>query len=960
MKTIISILLSLIVFRIQAQPNALSLANSLLPGGITLVNATLTCPTDPITGALQNTAGNIATDPHFGGAVVLTTGDFADVSILNSAVPISHNWSGPGDPDLNLATANNTYDACALEIEFIPSCSGTLDVPYYFASEEYPLTPGKLFYDVAGVFFQNVTDVIPYASLSTSSVLATPYIPSAGFAFNGYTAAFLATTPALDPCKTYKIKMVVADGGDGIFDAAILLDQWVYNGDYLFATPSVDAVENCNQGQFTICKTGAPSATGINIPITLTSNTVATSGLDFIALPTSVLIPAGATCVTTTLFALPDVSPEMSELVEIQFPTDVNMPLPANTGPHCHYDKTSLQILDQIPTFPNITTCPGLINSIGGASLPGYNYVWTTVTPGALAYLSNTNISNPNFTYPGPLAAVTNMVYTVSVNQPGSFCNKIFNVTVTVNPEPVADFVINYVCLGAVSPFIDASVPNSTVAGPVYYNWNFGDGYTSVFQNPNHTYSLAGLYPVTLEVMNDYGCKNSLVKNVQVYPLPMPNFTTANTCQNTPVCFADLTAMPSGSAIVAYQWNFGDQTSAGLNVSALAAPCHTYNAPGVKHVSLLVQDGNNCINNISQLLTIYPEPSANFSISNNCMGSNTVFTDQSTIPSGTIVNWAWTYYDAAMVPLALSALAPPANPMFLFPAAGLYSTELEVTSDKGCKNKIVIPFNVHNTPVADFSVINPVACQKVCIDFKNSSFDATGSALTYNWDFGPGQSSTDQSPQYCYSSSGLMDVTLTVNNTYGCSDVKTLVGAVHVLPTPVANFHAVQNPQDFDPSLLVTDLSTGNIANWEWDMGDDSVYIYTMSTDFSHYYLTPGDYTVTLTLTEQNGCRDKFVQHIKINQNFNGFIPNAFTPERADGHNDTFFPSLYLYKGQNYTMSIFNRWGEMIWKTDASQPWDGTDQKSGKLAKQDVYIYKVVLSDVNGDVEHVGHVTLLR
>ena len=96
---------------------------------------------------------------------------------------------------------------------------------------------------------------------------------------------------------------------------------------------------------------------------------------------------------------------------------------------------------------------------------------------------------------------------------------------------------------------------------------------------------------------------------------------------------------------------------------------------------------------------------------------------------------------------------------------------------------------------------------------------------------------------------------------------------------------------------------------------------------------------------------------IVIGEDFGIWIPNAFTPN-DDRVNNVFEPKGYgIVK---YTMTIFDRWGEKIYVSkDFSLGWDG--YKDEKMCKDDVYIYKIVITNVyNVQKEYVGHVTLLK
>jgi gliding motility-associated-like protein len=65
------------------------------------------------------------------------------------------------------------------------------------------------------------------------------------------------------------------------------------------------------------------------------------------------------------------------------------------------------------------------------------------------------------------------------------------------------------------------------------------------------------------------------------------------------------------------------------------------------------------------------------------------------------------------------------------------------------------------------------------------------------------------------------------------------------------------------------------------------------------------------------------------------YVPNSFTPD-SDEHNQLFKPVFTSgFDPYNFEMTIFNRWGEMIWKTqDHQSGWDGSYGKSDGLPVQ--------------------------
>jgi gliding motility-associated-like protein len=208
--------------------------------------------------------------------------------------------------------------------------------------------------------------------------------------------------------------------------------------------------------------------------------------------------------------------------------------------------------------------------------------------------------------------------------------------------------------------------------------------------------------------------------------------------------------------------------------------------------------------------------------------------------------------------------------------AGIYSYRL-VKSDAGNINtsNCVIASNIINVtvlplPLAAISVADNT-CQGDPTFFKDASSTAgstaTGALITsWLWDFGDGQTSTEQDPSHLYAAPGNYTVRLTVTNATGCTSVST-TKSVHVTPKANVDF----NYTVFDcatRSVTFSDISTvseGSITLRLWDFGDNSTVETKMdNTPFQHIYTASGSYTVKLTITNDKGCLTTLIKTINV------------------------------------------------------------------------------------------------
>ena len=214
----------------------------------------------------------------------------------------------------------------------------------------------------------------------------------------------------------------------------------------------------------------------------------------------------------------------------------------------------------------------------------------------------------------------------------------------------------------------------------------------------------------------------------------------------------------------------------------------------------------------------------------------------------------------------------------------------------------------------------------------------------------------------------------------GCTQQQTvLVGITGNFPT--AAFTMSDDSLELNhPLVQFTDQSV-NASSWYWNFGDGST---STLQNPSHSYSDTGTFCVTLVVRDANGsCLDSTVQCLEIYAEFSFYIPNAFTPN-GDWENELFFG-----KGRGikeYSIWLFDRWGNLIWDCHhegSSADWDGAHQdglssackwngtvsnggadlngKSGTQVQEDVYVWKVKLTDIfNTEHKYIGHVSVVK
>lgn len=438
----------------------------------------------------------------------------------------------------------------------------------------------------------------------------------------------------------------------------------------------------------------------------------------------------------------------------------------------------------------------------------------------------NTNNPLPSHTYAA--GGTYNVILTAGY---ATGCTHSITVPVTVYPRTVPAFTSSIPCLGGATAFTDA-----TTNAPVSWSWNFGDNTpVNTTQNPAHTYSNAGTYTVTLTTQNVFGCIDSVAIPVQVHPLPVAAFAADTVCEGVPSQFTD-----ASFSAVAWSWDFGD----GSPIVNVQSPSHIYALQGTYNTTLIVTNPQGCTDTITIAVIVRPNPVSAFTYSTACHTYPTAFTDNSL----NAVNWEWNFGDG-------SPLNTNASPAYTYPLAGTYTVSLVVTNVFGCTDTSSQAVPVLPQPQAGF--VSGTVCARQIVNFTDTT---SGTPLTWNWDFGDGSPADfTQNPAHVYQLGGTYPVTLIVGNGAGCMDTLLTTIVVNTIPTPAFTATTVC----LGSITAFTDLSFDvvPIASYFWDFGDGNN---SFASNPTYIYQAPGTYTVTLTVTNVNGCDSTFTLPVTV------------------------------------------------------------------------------------------------
>lgn len=564
---------------------------------------------------------------------------------------------------------------------------------------------------------------------------------------------------------------------------------------------------------------------------------------------------------------------------------------------------------------PTDVTCSGLCNGAVASTFTGgiapYNYAWSNgnTTPNLGSVCANT------YTLVVTDAIGCTISQTATVNAPAglSATNGQTNVT------------CNGLCNG--TAFV------TPVGGTMPYTYLWNNGQTSA----TAVSLCAGVNSCTITDAN--GCTaTSTVTITQPAVLAIAPVAGATVCEGQS---ATLSATVSGgTAPVTISWASPAGTGANYTATPTTTTTYTVNAT----------DANGCTA-AAQTATIIVRPALSVIASNNvsiCVGASTTLTASA---SGGNASYTYTWMPGSLT--GTSVTVSPAS-----------TTTYTVTVTDGCSltpATATVTVTILPKPTVNFTSNINSGCTPLCVNFTDNSSTTGGTITTWSWSFGNGGAST-QNPTNCFDNQGQYNVSLTVTDNNGCTNTATINNMINAIAVPTAAFVASPQPASIsNPNITFNDVSS-YATSWNWNFGDTyNVGAGNTSTQQSptYTYSMDGNYCITLVVSNQNTCFDSVTHCIDIQPDYTLYIPNAFTPD-GNSLNATF-----TAKGSNiaeFTMYIFNRWGNLIYQTnDIYKGWDGTYKNQGNPAEQGVYVYRIVTKDKVGQVrEYVGHVTLVK
>lgn len=369
-------------------------------------------------------------------------------------------------------------------------------------------------------------------------------------------------------------------------------------------------------------------------------------------------------------------------------------------------------------------------------------------------------------------------------------------------------------------------------------------------------------------------CNNGVVKLDFQLQTALATIQTATMAGCAPFVASFTSATPptgSGSTFIWY-------LAPGQTTSTNPNPTITYTAPGIYTVALVVRDNLTCNKTDSAItyITIYPKPTALINFTST--GCSNVVTVQANSTGNLGPNpHLWNF---SPVTSTLSTLS------YTYPSNGTYNLSYTVTDVNGCKDA-----KTQTISVFSFSP-GAVSSASLCAG-KTATLNATG-GTSYSWSPATNLSGSNLASQQVSPPTSTNYSVVITNNTPGYNCTATLVTQVIVLPNPTANFSLNSSP--CSNTVITNNFSSGNLGTnpFQWNFGNGSP----TNGNPSPFYTYPGNgtFSVTLTVTDVNGCQSELTRTVAI---FN-FSPGVVSSSSLCFGNTT---TLVAQGGNSYSWS---------------------------------------------------------
>ncbi len=959
----------------------------------------------------------------FGSGLVLATGNVAVANGPNNSgtSSLGGGASGVSDPDLAQLVNVSLHDAATVTFNFV-AMSDSVSFNYVFASEEYPEFANSSFNDVFGFFLSgpgingpfsnNAINIalIPGTTLpvSINNVNATNnsqyYVPNPNTPnstqFDAFTVPLVAFYNQLICGETYTIKLAIADGLDTGYDSAVFIEESSFNvpiidvalemGDIGFDENTL--LEGCGEANLIFTRN---TNLGSEQLLELVIGGTAENGVDYTAIPDTVVFPPGVDVVTIPITAFID---DLEEGVESIILTYMAAGM-CGSSQEATEQTLEIFIIDVAPLEIEIDS--PLINCNETALLE------PSISGGYGVYAIEWEDFANDFSVEASPSVTTTYFFTVSDTCGLAPVNASVTVEIPVLPdvEALTSDAIGIDCLTSLETTGDATGGN----GLYSFQWFDPDG-NLISEEPYVAFEPETPGELTLVVTDGCGETGQALQPFFFNEVPITLSLPDNLSS---FCLDDITVSPSllsgGIGDLSLSWSVdgtnqgtgnaittqingettiavvatdecGNTAAAQTVVEVLPSPItlslpSNPMAPCVADFELTVQSLTGGVGDYTYSWTVDGLPAGSnptvtvnsnstmdvsLSVTDGCQNSASASTTVQITPVAIAVDLGEDFVAPCMSDVFVAATVtggvgpfnfqwvlnaldnPETSDQIEFIAMGNIMVEVEVNDV--CANTAYdqIMVSIPPNPPSVITSADTLICKGQSATLWAEVVNQVGN-MTYRWL--PGMQTT---PSITVSPQQSTVYTVSVTDICNRTTLKTVNVTVEEV---VANF-------DFSYvgswGIQTYNTSWPSNSNFIWDFGDGNT-----STEHSPRYefVTNSTQNVTLFAESPNGCIHS--QSAIFDPMMDVFVPSAFTPN-GDGVNDVFMAKGHSIR--EFQMWIYNRWGVLVfYSEDINQPWLGEVRDGQHFAQNESYNWVIKAVGIrNNSFERSGTVTVIR
>jgi len=331
--------------------------------------------------------------------------------------------------------------------------------------------------------------------------------------------------------------------------------------------------------------------------------------------------------------------------------------------------------------------------------------------------------------------------------------------------KPVASFVSSVDSFGCIG--FGITFTNLSTGVGLSYLWDFGDGSTSTSMTPIHSYSKLGSYTVKLNVIDDFGCKDSISKSGYItLTKPTASFYMSDTTAFCPPLFDTFTNTSIGA--ISYLWDFDNGST-----SLLKSPVGFFFDTGRYNVRLISTNEHGCADTAQKLVKVFGYRGAlKYSPLYGCAPWTVNFEIEQLNAPEMIIDFADGVTESVIGKKTTS---------HTYKTPGAYKPQLIFGDGKDCKSFSIGIDTIKVDGITPY-VTYTSACVGAPITFNDSSYSVFSKYYSSLWIFDDKTKSILKNPTRVYDKAGVYPVKLIAENTSGCEDSILVYVTVHPLP----------------------------------------------------------------------------------------------------------------------------------------------------------------------------------